>query len=800
MLERIPKELRELDQWVCATADKLPVNAINGFNASPTNSKTWSTFEKALANKKFPHIGFVLSEKDPYTIIDLDDPYDPKKKWTDEERESHAALNQNIINMFESYTEISQSGNGVHIIVKGSIPKGVNRDTVEMYSTQRYMICTGNIMKDLPIVNYQDALDNMYSQMKALSASVELEELGATEDDNDIISMAMGAANGAKFTELCNSVPDGIQNSEMDLALLSIIAFYSDSNEQCRRIFRLTERGKRDKVIKNDKYLDYTLQKIRANQPKPVDLEATKAMAQNMMKNMAAKRYAQDTNVSAEEMGITENDYEHLKVPQGAIILDEGYGNLTMMKQGKLKDTFSKTMQDRIARVDPVIVTAQLSAEDLFPDGLVGRVAKYIYESAPRPVPEIGLMASLGYLAGIVGQRYNVSGTGLNQYLILLAKTGVGKEGISSGIDRLNNQIRKQVPGVEQFRGPAAFASGPALVKMMSEKSTFLSILGEFGITLQQLCDPRANGAQVTLRAALLDLYQKSGKETILRASVYSDKEKNTDDVESPALSLLGESTPETFYEGLSEHHISDGLIPRFVILEYKGKRPYLNEENGFKPDDALIDDLVELVSAVLTMVANKQHIDVTFTNEAAVLSKAYEMRTTDVINGSANPVLCQLWNRSHLKLLKLAALIAVGNDIHNPVIDVKCFNWAQSFVESDIAAIMTRFEKGDVGSGEAKQYQDMVQLIKNYFVKKPHVDYKDYHDKGVIPNSKLTRGCANISSFKKDGRGVSRVREDLLRQLVDDGMLNQLPPAQAKSNFNTTAKLYSLGDSWRED
>lgn len=788
MLERIPKELRELPQWVCATADKLPINPINGFNASPTNASTWNTFDKAKANSKYPHIGFVLSPNDPYTIIDLDDPYDPKKDWTDEEREAHAKLNQSIIDTFESYTEISQSGKGVHIVVKGSIPKGVNRDTVEMYSTQRYMICTGNVMKDLPIVEYQEMLDNMYAQMKAKSASVDLEELVATDDDNIIIDRAMAAANGEKFTDLCNSVPDGIQNSEMDLALLSIIAFYTDSNEQCRRIFRMTNRGKRDKVIKNDKYLDYTLQKIRANQPQPVDFEATKAMVATMMKNMLPKK------VNGTKMNGTKMN--------GAIILDEGFGNLTSMKNGKAKANkrFDETLKDRVNRVDPMVITAQLSSEDLFPDGLVGRVAKYIYKSAARPVPEIGLMASLGYLAGIVGQRYNVSGVGLNQYLILLAKTGVGKEGIAGGIDRLNNQIRKTVPGVEQFRGPSAFSSGPALVKMMSEKPVFLSILGEFGITLQQLCDPRANGAQVTLRQAYLDLFQKSGKSSILRASVYSDKEKNTDDVESPALSILGESTPESFYEGLSEHHISDGLIPRFTILEYHGDRPYLNANNGFVPNEALVDEMVELVSVVLTMMANKQHVDVTFTDEAVEMSTIYERRTTDMINGSTNSVLCQLWNRAHLKLLKIAALIAVGIDIHNPVIDVKCFKWAQAFVESDITSIMKRFEKGDVGTGEAKQYQDIVKLIKNYFTKKPHVDYKAYHEQGVIPSNKITRGCANISSFKKDSRGATRVRDDLLRQLIDDGMLNQLPPQQAKSNFNTTAKLYALGDSWKEE
>lgn len=791
MLKNIPKELRELNQWVRATKsdikdkDKLPINPNNGKMADPVKSCTWGSFSQAklFLTKAIPHVGFVLSQDDPYTIIDLDDPYKPEKDWDEEYRAKLAALNKKIMDTFQSYTEISQSGKGVHIIVKGTIPKGVNRDTVELYSSQRYMITTGNVAKDLPILECQELLDILYNEMKPASESVPLEEVEMTSEDSEIIEMAMNASNGDKFTELCNSIPDGVQNSEQDLALLSIIAFYSESNEQCRRIFRMTGRGKREKVIKNDKYLNYTLQKIRANAVPKVDFSEL----QNRMKDMITNSMA----VPAEKLGETERTTAqelHCKP----------VGNLTaFMNKGPKGDPIKWSEPEPEPKAKKKVPSDDDSDGLVFPPGLVGEVAEYIYKSAAMPVKEMGLMGALGFIAGIIGRQYNVSGVGLNQYLVLLANTGTGKEGMADGIGRLSNHIRQHIPIIDTFMGPSAFASGPALVKTISENPCFLSILGEFGLTLQQLCDPRANGAQVTLRRAYLDLYQKSGQNGVLNASVYSDKEKNTDLVNSPSLTILGESTPETFYEGLSEHHISDGLIPRFTVVEYTGLRPYLNENMHFAPSDKLVNDLVELLHCSIDMQMNNAHVDVVFSSDVKEKAKHYAMEITDRINASSNTVQRQLWSRADLKIKKLAALIAVGVNFHNPMITMAIYNWAKKIVETDIANMMKRFEKGDIGHGESKQYADLKRKLKSYFNGKASVEYKAYHAAGVIPIKYLRRSLNQINSFKKDQRGVGNAIKAVLAEAVECGELVEVAAPQAKKQFNTTSKLYGIGDSF---
>jgi primase-polymerase (primpol)-like protein len=258
----IPEELRNFKQWCCSSGEsKIPLNAKTKIAAAVNDPNTWSTYEEAVA-AGFPFVGFVLSDQDPYTIIDLDQPE------TEEQRARHTK----ILETLDSYAELSKSGTGVHIIVKGTIPKGVRRDKVEIYSTLRYMICTGKKINDKEIAERQELLDVLYREMDT-TATIELAEEDSLLSDSDLVDMAMSAGNADKFNMLCSGQwqQDYPSQSEADFALLSIIAYYTRSNEQVRRIFRMSALGKRAKAYRPD-YINTALSKIRAQQPDLVDI------------------------------------------------------------------------------------------------------------------------------------------------------------------------------------------------------------------------------------------------------------------------------------------------------------------------------------------------------------------------------------------------------------------------------------------------------------------------------------------------------------------------------------------------
>lgn len=149
MYEKIPLELKQLPHWVGWKymqhpgedhKRKVPINAMDGQPAKSNDPTTWCDFDTACRGKErfgLDGIGFMFSG-DGIFGIDIDHCYDPETQ----ELDSAAA---EIIETVQSYTELSPSGTGIHILCKGALPEGrKRRGAVEMYSTLRYFTVTGN--------------------------------------------------------------------------------------------------------------------------------------------------------------------------------------------------------------------------------------------------------------------------------------------------------------------------------------------------------------------------------------------------------------------------------------------------------------------------------------------------------------------------------------------------------------------------------------------------------------------------------------------------------------------------------
>jgi len=762
--DNIPQELKDLKQWLCWKLEdsdigrptKVPYDAKTGLHASITNPFTWCDYNTAANSVKmgnYSGIGFVFTRNDPYAGIDLDD--------AGEDATAHDRQLK-VYTEFNSYSERSPSGKGLHIIIKGNVKHGRRRSKIEVYSSERFFTMTGDVYKDAPIAERQTLLDILWEQMgNGSKIAIYDKDYNGPEtiSDDEIRRKAAEATNRDKFSTLLQGDWTTLYSSqsEADLALINILAFYTQNREQITRIFRGSKLGIRDKAWRDD-YIKYNIDKSFDMMLPPIDLDT--------LSNNLAEAWA-NTKITSSGTSRVPEERSTLEA-----IKSEGNSATPYIPNQKTKS--------------------------IYPPGLVGEIAEFIEAQAPRPVPEIALAGAIALMSGVCGRSYNISGTGLNSYTMLLANTGRGKEAAKSGISKLLAATIDKVPHINEYLGPSQIASMQALQRTLADNPCFVTIQGEIGLKLQQFASVRAQSNDILLKALLLDLYNKSGETDVLQGSVYADKANNVPSVQSPAFSWFGESTPETFYAALNEGLIADGLIPRFSIIEYRGKRVPMNYEAEFvKPSFALIDKFGDLCAKSKEMFASRKVIIVKQDEQSEKLLKEFNEHIDTLIDNQKD-VVVDLWNRSHLKALKLAALVAVGINPYLPTITYDIAHWSIDQVYKQTVNLVNRFTEGDmIGDNlvndDAKQTKDLLRVIGKYLVAENSKHF-DMQKKSVISLRYLVQYTNNISSFRLARNGANAALKAIIKVMCETGILQELN-SEDKKQFGNKAIMYAVND-----
>jgi RecA-family ATPase len=184
----------------------------------------------------------MLHRDDPLSCIDLD-----VKEGTPAEDVERF---HRIIATMDSYTERSRSGRGWHIWVKGQIGSGRKRDGVEVYSQERFIICTGDVVHDRSVAARQDLLDNMVSLMGPPAADIQL--WGDPYPDYSVANDA--SLDAGELGRLFRGDWEGRypSHSDADLALVKLLARKTESPRECWETFLLSRLGARDKAKRPD--------------------------------------------------------------------------------------------------------------------------------------------------------------------------------------------------------------------------------------------------------------------------------------------------------------------------------------------------------------------------------------------------------------------------------------------------------------------------------------------------------------------------------------------------------------------
>jgi P4 family phage/plasmid primase-like protien len=287
-LERIHDEFRKRPQWVGYKLEprdgklaKEPYQVKAGCRQRKAQTNvpaTWGTFTEALAalldpDSGFAGIGYVFSKDDPYVGIDFDNCLKDGKllDWAQ----------PYLAEFVGTYTETSQSGNGLHVIVSGQLSgTGTRRNgfgdgsgAIEMYDQTRFFAMTGRIWDETCILIKEFPLEvaELYAKLKPPKARKKAAASPPTEtrpasppagtsaaDDEVIAKIEQHAKARALWQGDMTGYPS---QNEADLALCNHLAYFcgQGQNEQIKRLFLLSSLGVRTKATERLDYLDRTI-------------------------------------------------------------------------------------------------------------------------------------------------------------------------------------------------------------------------------------------------------------------------------------------------------------------------------------------------------------------------------------------------------------------------------------------------------------------------------------------------------------------------------------------------------------
>jgi len=311
-VENIPEEMKALKNWVLwklknkfdpktrkAEIDpktgqpkkkKMPYQ-ISGKPASSTDPLTWGTFEDVLnafldGKGKYSGIGFCLTEEAGYIGIDWDKVRDPiTGEWNKEALEE-------ILSLY-SYGEVSQSGTGAHVLMKGKHPGDKKRtEDIEIYSGLgwneekqkmdygRYFIVTGQHIEGTPreITENQEAINKLYEkrfgeekkeEKKSTPTKAPVNLRSPDLTDEEVLQLCRAATNNEKFIKLydkgdCSEYFG--DESRADLALCGLFAFFTQKSTQIDRLFSGSTlyRDKWDRADYRDRTINEVLSNLKA--------------------------------------------------------------------------------------------------------------------------------------------------------------------------------------------------------------------------------------------------------------------------------------------------------------------------------------------------------------------------------------------------------------------------------------------------------------------------------------------------------------------------------------------------------
>jgi hypothetical protein len=499
------------------------------------------------------------------------------------------------------------------------------------------------------------------------------------------------------------------------------------------------------------------------------------------------------------------NGYQLL---QNAHIDGQPFGSLAVQQRDNFileqaQETVKQLTQEHI----PV---AQGEWELDWPPGMMGEIARHIYQNARKPVKQYAIAMAFYLMAGIAGRRFMIGNMGLNLYMVLAGPTGTGKGSARSVMNGIIADIAKRdsTPAIYEIFAYEFPVSGQAIRKMLGRGSPIKACFQEDADdVLTSLASGMGMGPGI--KSALLSIWDQAGEEGVLGRIEHSKVEDSAAAVQRPSLTFALDTQLEPYKKFMgSDVARTSGFGSRIILVEYDGDIKPTNHSSKIELNPNVLARLTDIFQAA-------KNNPVTFSSVGWEPDALQAFLDSDEINRTRMnkfPHVRGLLSRTPMNVNKFAALMAVIENPHDPKVTLEQFLWGQQFMLLSTDRIVKMVDDGETGSGESIREFTAVKAIKEYASLSTKTKRDTYRVPlsvidcpELIPEKFLKVKLKCISCFKgtDNGKTTAQNVEQTIDQMIRDELLATVSREAivlrfgTKASEATTMKMYTFGVSW---
>ncbi len=231
---------------------------------------------------------------------------------------------------------------------------------------------------------------------------------------------------------------------------------------------------------------------------------------------------------------------------------------------------------------------------------LAGELSRCIYDTASQKQPFYAIQAALSFLGGMLSHRVCTEYDGMtNIYCISVGEPGSGKDH-GRQIIEIINEIIKDTSGSNLIMGIPASGTG-SITSLKRRKGRALIQVDEMGKFLKNIKNKNAATFQKEIIDGWMMLY--SCASSVFREKEYAGQTEDSAEIVKPCLSIHAMSTPDNFFDNMSEEDAKDGFLSRLMIITSEDRKPIRVNPDYNKKD--IPEHIIKKLLAIEAMSTN---------------------------------------------------------------------------------------------------------------------------------------------------------------------------------------------------